>query len=208
MGNLSIVGLSTFLAALIPLLLSVGAGVYSSVRQCNQDASDVEDQLTATLMEIEGRETRIRSVLAADTVASNMLVAELVQIESGADGHFGDPMFKDHTLVSLVNQYNRLIRRVQFPAELTNAAAGLAIDTQNIHPAIETLNITKGEPHAFTHTIDVDLKQIDQQQEWHKLYGPVRRCSALLLMYSIVSDSTEPWKLMRLIRRAQPGGGG
>jgi hypothetical protein len=190
------------------LLLSVGAGLYSSVQQCNQDASNIEEELTSTLLEIQGRETPMRSVLAASGNAANeKLVAELVGIENGADGHYGDPRFKDHMLVSLVNQYNRLLRRLEFPPEL-KYATDLGVDTQTIHPAIETLDITsitKAEAHAFTHNIDDDLKQVDIQLTWHELYAPVRRCS-FALMYSIVSDSAEPWKLIRLVKRPSPSG--
>jgi hypothetical protein len=116
MRTAHVVALSTFLAALVPLLLSVGAGFYSAVQQCNQHASDMEEQLTSTLLEIEGRETRLASLLAADNVDADKLIAALVAIENGAD--YGDPTFKDRTLVNLVNEYNRLLRRVQFPPSL------------------------------------------------------------------------------------------
>jgi hypothetical protein len=82
--------------------------------------------------------------------------------------------------------------------------------TYCIHPAIETLDIvsiTKAEAHAFTHNIDDDLKQVNLQLTWHQVYAPVHRCS-FALIYSIVSDSAEPWKLMRLvvkIKRKDPG---
>jgi hypothetical protein len=206
MSTWSIAGLSAFLAALVPVLLAVGAGFYSSVRQCNQDASDIEDQLTSTLLEIESRETRMNAVFNASAkVATDKLIGELVQIESGADGHYGDPRFKDQTLVSLVNQYNRLLRRVAFPQELPYPA-GLNIDTQNIHPAIAILDVTGGDARAFAQDIDSDLKQIKQQQDWYEAYAPVHRCSVFLMLQSTASDSSEPWKLIRLVKRPSAGG--
>jgi hypothetical protein len=207
MTGWSIATLSGLLAALIPLFLAVGAGFYSAVQRCNEDASAIEDQLTSTLLEIQDRETRMKLVLTAPgTVANDKLIAEqLVEIENGADGHYGDPSFKAHTLVSLVNQYNRLLRRVQFPPELTYATA-LGIDTKTAHPAIETLDITKADAHAFTQTVDEDLKQLKQQQDWHESHAPVRRCSVGTLTYSLLSDRAEPWRLIRLVKRSPPGG--
>jgi len=73
--------------------------------------------------------------------------------------------------------------------------------------AIETLDIAsiaKAEAHAFTHNIDDDLKQVNLQLTWHQVYAPVHRCS-FALIYSIVSDSAEPWKLMRLVKRPSSG---
>jgi hypothetical protein len=205
MSNWSIAGLSAFLAALVPVLLAVGAGFYSSVRQCNQDASDIEDQLTSTLLEIESRETRMNAVFVAAKVASDKLIGELVQIESGANGHYGDPRFKDQTLVSLVNQYNRLLRRVAFPQGFPYPER-LDIDTQSIQPAIEILDVTGADARAFAHDIDADLKQIKQQQDWHESYAPVHRCSVFLMIQSTASDSSEPWKLIRLVKRPSAGG--
>jgi hypothetical protein len=206
MSNWSIMGLSAVLAALVPVLLAVGAGFYSSVRQCNQDASDIEDQLTSTLLEIESRETRMNAVFAASAkVASGKLVSELVQIESGADGHYGDPRFKDQTLVNLVNQYDRLLRRVIFPQGFSDPES-LNIDTQNVHPAIEILDVTGADARAFAHDVVSDLEQIKQQQDWHEAYAPVHRCSVFLIANSVVSDSSEPWKLIRLVKRPSAGG--
>jgi hypothetical protein len=206
MSNWSIAGLSAFLAALVPVLLAVGAGFYSSVRQCNQDASDIADQLTSTLLEIESRETRMNAVFVAPAkVASDKLIGELVQIESGGDGHYGDPRFKDQTLVSLVNQYNRLLRRVIFPQGFPYPER-MKIDTQNVHPAIEILDVTGAEARPFAHDIDADLKQIEQQQDWHENYAPVHRCSVFLMIQSTASDSSEPWKLIRLVKRPSAGG--
>jgi hypothetical protein len=206
MSNWSIMSFSAILAALVPVLLAVGAGFYSSVRQCNQDATDVEDQLTSTLLEIESRETRMNAVFAASAkVASDKLIGELVQIESGADRHYGDPRFKDQTLVSLVNQYNRLLRRVIFPQGFPYPER-LNIDTQSTHPAIEILDVTGAEARAFAHDIDADLKQIEQQQDWHENYAPVHRCSVFLMINSVWSDSSEPWKLIRLVKRPSAGG--
>jgi hypothetical protein len=202
MSRWSVAVVATLLSALIPVMLSVGAGYYSEVRQCNQDASDMEAQQTSTLLEIVGREERMRSVLAVDKVSTDNLIPALTKIERGAEGYFDDPQFKDHSLVSLVNQYNRLIRRVQFPDDLKCAptakcvASGLDIDTQHVHPAIGTLDVTRADAHAFARDIDGDLQQIAQQQQWHNLYGPVRLCSIRTLIFA-----SEPWKLVRLVTR-------
>jgi hypothetical protein len=96
MGLWSIAVVATLLSALIPVVLSIGAGYYSEIRQCNQDASDMETQLTSTLLEITGREARMRSVLVADKVSADNLIMALALTESGAAGHFDDPLFKDH----------------------------------------------------------------------------------------------------------------
>jgi hypothetical protein len=99
-----------------------------------------------------------------------------------------------------VNQYNRLLRRLQFPAcprDQKCIATVLNIDTRVTHPAIETLDISKSEPHAFAHDIDSDLAQIDLQQDWHKSYGPVRLCEPWTLAFG-----SEPWHLIRLDERA------
>jgi hypothetical protein len=146
-------GLASVFGVLTPILLAVGGGYYSAVRQCNQDASDVETRLTSTLLEISDREARMKSVLAPVLAPDHAapvekLILEITQTESGVDGHYGDPAFKDYTLISLVNQYNRLLRRVQFSPDQPSTDAILNIDTQNTHPAIETLSITKkGCPH-------------------------------------------------------------
>jgi hypothetical protein len=203
MGRVSIVALSAILAALIPVLLTVGAGIYSSVHECNQDASNLEQQLTSILLEIEARETRIKSLLDVDTdkvakdeKAYNNFVVTLVEIENG--DHYGDPAFKDYTLVSLVRQYNRLLRRIQFSADIPQKFSdGLrGIDTQSLHPKIQALDITKVDPHVFASNIDGDLNLIQIQEQWHKEYGPVRRCSIFTLLMG-----TEPWAIMRLVPR-------
>jgi len=212
MRTVHIVGLTTFLAALVPVLLSVGAGFYSEVQQCNQSASDMEEQLTSTLLEIEGRESRLKALLAADNVpddATKKTYNEtFISIEGGRD--YGDPRFKDHTLVNLVDQYNRLLRRVQFPpdlpAELANARSGLAaIDTRKVHPALQALNFTSADVHTFADKIENDLAEVQRQQSWHKTYAPVRRCSAVQVIYSAVSDGAEPWQLIRLVKRPEGG---
>jgi hypothetical protein len=211
MSHWPILGIATILA---PIMLSVGAGYYSTVRQCNQDASAMETQLTSTLLEIDSREEQMKSVLSpsisvADSQkppSSNGLNDELILIENGA--HYGDPQFKDHSLVSLVNQYNRLIRRVRFPKELKCyppefpkcAANGLVIDTKYIHPAIGSLKITGVKTYAiFADSIENDLREVAQQQDWHKLYGPVRLCSIFTLIWGW---GAEPWQLVKLIPRS------
>ena len=193
------------LGAMLPLMLAVGNGIYSSVRQCNQDASDLETRLTSILLEISDREVRIRSLLASEDAAVDKLPSELVQIETGADAHFGDPAFKDFSLVSLVNQYNRSLRRVTFPPACPAGTiprcltvTDLKIDTQKIHPAIQTLDVNGEKAHAFRSDIDKDLVEVEKQQEWHKIYGPVRLCSNLRAVFG----ASEPWKLIELRPRA------
>ena len=196
LSTFSITGIVAVFGVLTPILLAVGAGYYSAVRQCNQDASDINTQLTSVLLEIGDREERMKSMLAADNVSADSLAPELVDIENGAEGHYGDPTFKDHTLSSLVNQYNRLLRRVRFNPDQPSDDAVLDIDTKDTHPAIATLKITKKDAHAFAHNIDQDLTQFEKQQTWHTAYGPVRLCS----VYKLASGS-EPWHLIGLVKR-------
>ena len=187
-------------------MASVGAGYYSAVRQCNQDASDMETQLTSILLEISGREERMKSLLAVDEdrLPGDTLNKERqTLVESGAEGHYGDPIFKQHSLVSLVNQYNRLLRRVQFPdgfcpaqSGCAGAEKGLAIDTLSVHPAIEALQITGSKASSYRQNIDKDLQEIARQQVWHTDYGPVRLCSP-----SAIISADEPWKLILLKER-------
>jgi len=191
---------ATILAALVPVMLALGAGYYSAVRQCNQDAADLETQMSSILLELSDREARMQSILAVvDKVPVEALVAELTQIEDGTDRHYGDPSFKDHSLVSLVNQYNRLLLRVQFPAcdPPKPCPAVLAIDTQKIHPAIETLDVTQTDVHGLSDDIRQDMEQIALQVAWHKTYGPEKLCSILTLM-----RGAEPWKLIKLTDRS------
>jgi hypothetical protein len=194
---------ATLLSTIVTAMLAIYAGLYSAVRQCNQDASDIETQLTSTLLEIGDREARMRSLLAVgDRVPTDRLRTELVHIESSAEGYYGNPLFKEHSFVSLVDQYNRLLRRVQFPKELTCgpdekcAATGLDIDTQTKHPDIETLNITGADPRAFAADIASDKTKLDKQQDWHRDYGPVRLCAPWKLAFG-----SEPWHLIRLDMR-------
>ena len=196
---------TALLGTVLPAMLAVGAGYYSSVRQCNQDAADLETQLTSILLEIGAREARMKSVLVANKVPVEVLRPEPGLIENGADGHYGDPAFKDHSLVSLVNQYNRLLRRLQFPPACPPDAkdkcvpvTNLDIDTQLVHPAIQTLNVTKAEALAFRPDVEKDLSLVDKQQAWHKFYGPVRLCSVRTLF-----DGSQPWKLIELRARAE-----
>jgi hypothetical protein len=196
---------ATILAALVPATLAVGAGYYSAVRQCNQDASDLETQLTSILLEVADREARMKLLLATDKVPVETLRPELGLIENGADGHYGDPAFKDHSLVSLVNQYNRLLRRVTFPPACAQdqtakcvPVTDLGIDTRQLHPAIETVDITKAEARGFGPNVDQDLALVDKQQAWHKFYGPVRLCSIVTLLHG-----SEPWKLIKLVPRPE-----
>jgi hypothetical protein len=213
MDKLFVTLLTTFIAVLIPALLTIGAGLYSLGKQCNQDASDLETQLTSTLLEIAGREARIKALLAANADNRQNVIAELPLIESGADGHFGDPTFKEHSLVNLVNQYNRLLRRVKFPAGLKCDALKcdsnltcdpkmacdptiLDIDTQVAHPEIESLNFTGKDTETYAHTIDGDLTEVARQQAWHKFYGPSRLCSLWTLVWG-----SEPWRLISLVNR-------
>src|SRR5271166_5404014 len=132
-----------------------------------------------------------------------MIHGELIQIEDGADMHYGDPQFKDHSIVSLWNQYDRLLRRIQFPAdlppELSGAENGLAIEALNKHPAIEELQVTGTKANSFAPDIDKDLHEIDRQQAWHHDYGPVHRCGFRTLAFG-----NEPWKLIELEKREQP----
>ena len=132
-----------------------------------------------------------------------MIHGELIQIEDGADMHYGDPQFKDHSIVSLWNQYDRLLRRIQFPAdlppELSGAENGLAIEALNKHPAIEELQVTGTKANSFAPDIDKDLHEIDRQQAWHHDYGPVHRCGFRTLAFG-----NEPWKLIELEKCEQP----
>jgi len=210
--HLTIAGVAAVLGALVPLAASVGAGYYSAVQLCNTDASNLETQLTSTLLEVDARELRMKSLLgslADDKTHRERLAKELVAIENGAQGHYGDPAFTDHALVSLVGEYNRLLRRVQFPPELRCtlgcAANGLEIDIKELHPEVETLDVTMKDPVVFSPKIDDDLNQIARQLAWHQFYAPIRRCSLQQMIYSTFSDSSEPWKLFRLVRRESPG---
>jgi hypothetical protein len=73
------------MAALVPAMLAVGAGLHSSVRQCNQDASTLETQLTSILLEMSAREARTKWVPGAADVPVETLRPELVQIKGGAE---------------------------------------------------------------------------------------------------------------------------
>jgi hypothetical protein len=42
---------AALIAALVPVVASIGAGYYSAIRQCNLDASNIETQLTSILLE-------------------------------------------------------------------------------------------------------------------------------------------------------------
>ena len=165
-SSIALIGaLSAVLAAFVSVVTSVGAGYYSAIRQCNQDATNMETQLTSILLEINGREARMKAALAADEdkMPSNALKRELASIESGAEGYYGDPLFKDYSLVSLSNQYNRLLRRVRFPEDCSTnpkcggADKGLMIDTQKTHPEIVTLQITGAKANACARDIDDDF---------------------------------------------------
>jgi hypothetical protein len=205
-GSIALIGaLATVLAALVSVMASVGAGYYSAIRQCNQDASSMETQLTSILLEISSREERMKALLTGDEdkIPGDTLNKELTLVESGAEGHYGDPIFKQRSLVSLVNQYNRLLRRVRFPegfcptqSGCAGAEKGLAIDTLSVHPAIETLQITGAKANSYRQYIDKDLQEIVRQQVWHRDYGPVRLCSP-----SAIISADEPWKLILLKER-------
>jgi hypothetical protein len=201
---------AALIAALVPVVASIGAGYYSAIRQCNLDASNIETQLTSILLELSGREQRIKAIIAADrgdkdqlTTSDGAVYSELRLIEIGADGRSDDPAFKDHSRVNLVDQYNRLIRRVKFPdgfcpADLPAKCAdsGLQIDTQNVHAAIATLQFTKAKANNFVQNINDDLQQVSLQQDWHIRYGPERLCS----LWTLISTD-EPWKLIGLKER-------
>ena len=140
-------GVVTLVAALIgalfPVMASLGAVYYSGIRQCNQDATEMETQLTSILLELSGREERIKAILLTgkhDAIGDE-LNGEVVEIEDGTDMHYGDPQFKDHSIVSLWDQYNRLLRRVQFTSA-HSVEKGLAIGAHNKHSAIEELKST------------------------------------------------------------------
>ena len=194
---------ATLLSAIVTAMLAIYAGLYSAVRQCNQDASDIETQ---TDLDFAGdrRPRGTDEVVARGrrSCTTDRLRTELVHIESSAEGYYGNPLFKEHSFVSLVDQYNRLLRRVQFPKELTCgpdekcAATGLDIDTQTKHPDIETLNITGADPRAFAADIASDKTKLDKQQDWHRDYGPVRLCAPWKLAFG-----SEPWHLIRLDMR-------
>ena len=207
--NIALIGaLATVVAALVPVMASIWAGYYSAVRQCNQDATNMETQLTSILLEISDREERMRSLLAVDEdKLAGDINKELTLVESGTEGHNGDPAFIRHSLVSLVNQYNRLLRRVQFPegfcptqSPCAGAEKGLAIDTLNVHSAIEALQITGAKANSYRQYIDKDLQDIARQLAWHRDYGPVRLCS----YYSAIISAEEPWKLILLKARKNP----
>lgn len=205
MSHGSIALFLTFLGIFVPAMLSVGAAVSSAVRQCDQDASDMETQLTSILLEIDGREQRMKALFATDPkkVTNDALITDLTQIESGADGHYNDPQFKDHSLVGLVSQYNRLLRRVRFPSGQDCSplqscpATKLSIDTQEFtHPTIETLGVSKADPRMFAQSIDTDLVEVKKQQDWHTTYGPEKLCSPVHVMFN-----STPWQLIRLVKR-------
>ncbi len=206
-------GFFGIVVAFVPIIASLWAGYYSAVRQCNQDASEMETQLTSILLEISVREERMMALLAVDEdkIAGDTLKKELTLVESGSDERYrrySDPTFKDHSLVSLVNQYNRLLRRVQFPdpfcpanPECVGATGGLDIDITSVHPAIEALQITGAKANSFRQNIDKDLKEIARQQAWHEVYGPVRLCS----FSAAIKSTDEPWKLILLRERKKTG---
>jgi hypothetical protein len=200
----------TIVAAMIPLGGSIVANFYSAVQQCNQDASALETQLTSIMLEISGREERMKSLLSAranslqqpsgnNNESNDALINELGLIEIGADSHFEDPLFKEHSLVQLVTQYNRLLRRVEFPqcdadSKAPWCPAELSIDTRTTHPNIETGQFI-GQLDSVSKQIDNDLAQLDRQQGWHKQLGPVHLCSTWTLW------TKEPWKLIGLQQR-------
>jgi hypothetical protein len=198
------------IAAILPILASIGAGWYSTIQQCNRDASDLETRLTSILLEVSGREERMKTILAEGagdknqlSVAGDSVYSDLPLIESGAEGHVNDPAFKDHSLVDLVNQYNRLLRRVRFPDKFCPkdssadcAKNGLLFDTQNVHAVIATQKLTAASANRFFQNVSDDLSKIAMQLDWHKQYGPVRLCSFLTLVHT-----NEPWRLIELKKR-------
>jgi hypothetical protein len=121
---------------------------------------------------------------------------ELSSIELGSQ--YKDPQYKDHSLVFLVNNYNRLFKRVDIPAGVisTCPASGLDIDTVVMHSKLESLNISERLPDNYYAQIDEDLRKIKQQQICHEQFAPVRLCSLRSLL-----TTNEPWKLVRLQER-------
>lgn len=55
---------AALIGALVPVVASIGAVYYPAIRQCNQDASEMETQLTSILLELSARERRINSILS------------------------------------------------------------------------------------------------------------------------------------------------
>jgi hypothetical protein len=210
--------IAALIAALVPIVASIGAGYYSAIRKCNQDASDMETQLTSILLEISGREERMKAMLDAledkdQPVSREGVYSELPLIESGTDGRSGNPEFKDRSLLNLLNQYNRLLRRVQFPDGFCSAPTGSpptgslkcansGFQTKpnglaaNGHAVIATLQFTKAEPNTFVRNITDDLQEITLQQDWHEHYGPMHLCE----FWTLISTN-EPWKLIGLKER-------
>ena len=105
--------------------------------------------------------------------------------------------------MDLVNQYNRLLRRVRFPDELCpkDSSAdcvkdGLRVDTQNFHAVMATQKLTTATANRFAHNVSDDLSQVALQLDWHKHDGPMRLCS----FWTLISTD-EPWQLIELKKR-------
>jgi hypothetical protein len=210
---------ATVLVALISVASSAVSSYYSAVQQCNKDADALETQLTSILIEISGREDRIKALLSVPVKSyfeketgelhdESSLNNELAAIEIGDDKHYEDPLFKDHSLVQLISQYNRLLRRIEFPPCVEDETksgvksqswcpnSGLDIDTKTMHPNIQTKRVF-GQLATVYSKVYQDLSQIDRQQNWHEQLGPVHMCSE----YSILTK--EPWKLISLQLRSK-----